>query len=94
MLLIWWYLAVNPLVALVALAVFITLTVPTKYVSLGFHWVGCYSGFFCLLFSMDPGNYPGICCGCNVIWAHRENINRLNAGSESKFSFGEKKKDN
>ncbi|MDU2590587.1 MAG: glycerol-3-phosphate acyltransferase, partial [Atopobium sp.] len=88
-------LAVNPLAALVALAVFITLAVPTKYVSLGSIGAAVAIPLFCLLFGMDPvATIPVFVVAAAVIWAHRENINRLNAGSESKFSFGEKKKDN
>ena len=87
-------LAVNPLAALVALAVFITLAVPTKYVSLGSIGAAVAIPLFCLLFGMDPvATIPVFVVAAAVIWAHRENINRLNAGSESKFSFGDNKKD-
>lgn len=87
-------LAVSPLAALVALAVFITLAVPTKYVSLGSIGAAVAIPLFCLLFGMDPvATIPVFVVAASVIWAHRENINRLNAGNESKFSFGDKKKD-
>ncbi len=71
---------------------FITLAVPTKYVSLGSIGAAVAIPLFCLLFGMDPvATIPVFVVAAAVIWAHRENINRLNAGSESKFSFGEKK---
>ena len=65
-------LAVNPLAALVALAVFITLAVPTKYVSLGSIGAAVAIPLFCLLFGMDPvATIPVLVVATAVIWAHR-----------------------
>ena len=73
---------------------FITLAVPTKYVSLGSVGAAVAIPVFCLLFGMDPvATIPVFVVAATVIWAHRENIKSLNAGNERKFSFGDKKKD-
>ncbi len=47
------------------------------------HWRSYFNSIFCLLFGIGSrGNHSGIVVAA-VIWAHRENINRLNAGGES-----------
>lgn len=87
-------LAVNPFAALLALAVFFTLAIPTRYVSLGSIGAAVAIPIFCLLFGMDVlASIPVFVVGATVIWAHRSNIQKLNAGNERKFSFGDKKKD-
>lgn len=94
-------LAVNPKVALVAMAVFIIVVALTRYVSLG-------SIFLVVIFAAGmivQGEYTGTTLtgaeqlelyGLSVflaglaIYKHRENIKRLLAGTENKLSFGKK----
>ncbi|MCL1797002.1 MAG: glycerol-3-phosphate 1-O-acyltransferase PlsY [Eggerthellaceae bacterium] len=73
------------------LAVFIMVVLLTRYVSVG----SIAAAFACPLFALCYfwGNAPAIilCAlgGLTVVWAHRENIKRLLAGSESRI--GKKK---
>ena len=66
----------------------------TRYVSLGSCWAGAsfpfaswfvYRDWLILLLAAV--------CGGLVLWKHRGNIQRLLAGTESKFSFHHKKQE-
>ena len=79
-------------IALVAWVGFLVLAVLTRYVSLGSVWAGAsfpiatwflYHDWVLLLL--------GIAMGGLTVWKHRGNIQRLLAGTESKFSFHHKK---
>ena len=81
-------------VALVVWGGFLVLAVLTRYVSLGSCWAGAsfpfaswfvYRDWLILLLAAV--------CGGLVLWKHRGNIQRLLAGTESKFSFHHKKQE-
>ena len=82
----------GPVGACIELAIFIVLVVASKYVSLG----SVAAALACPLLSLwfFWGNWLGwlFCAvtGLTVVWAHRENIQRLRAGTERRV--GEKKK--
>ncbi len=82
----------GPVGALLELALFIVLVVITKHVSVGSIAAAAACPFFALYYFWgDP--LAWIFCtiaGLTVVWAHRENIKRLRAGTESKI--GDKKK--
>ena len=81
-------------VALVVWGGFLVLAALTRYVSLGSCWAGAsfpfaswfvYRDWLILLLAAV--------CGGLVLWKHRGNIQRLLAGTESKFSFHHKKQE-
>ena len=79
-------------VALVVWGGFIILVLLTRYVSLGSVWAGAsfpLATWFVfqnvLIFDL------ALVCGILVVWKHRENIKRLLAGNENKFSLHKKK---
>lgn len=82
----------GPLGALLELVIFIIVVAATRYVSAGSIIAALACPFFSLYFF--GGNWPAIIictvAALIVIWAHRENIGRLRAGTESKI--GSKKK--
>lgn len=76
--------------ALLHLAVFILLVAITKYVSVGSIATAAIVPF--TMYAMFPQiSLPALAIwallGWTVVWAHRANIKRLRAGSESKLSF-------
>lgn len=77
----------GPLPAIVELAIFAVLVVSTKYVSVG----SMAAALACpvLAFWLFWGNWPAaILCsitGLTVFWAHRGNLARLRAGTESRI---------
>lgn len=90
-------------IALVVWGGFLLLAVLTRYVSLGSCWAGAsfpfatawvYRGYL-----TDPGLSAhawfvvamGAFMGGMILWKHRENIKRLLAGNENKFSLHKKK---
>lgn len=88
-------LCLNPLLFLLLLILFVTIVATTKYISLG-SIMGMM--FYPLLLSSlgqvlnggSKGSFPVLIAFLNaalVIWLHRENIKRLMAGTENKFSF-------
>lgn len=88
-------LCLNPLLFLLLLLLFVTIVATTKYISLG-SIMGMM--FYPLLLSSlgqvlnggSKGSFPVLIAFLNaalVIWLHRENIKRLMAGTENKFSF-------
>lgn len=86
------FMTFGPLGACVELVIFIVIVVVTKYVSLGSIAAAAACPFLSLYFFW--GDWPAvlICsvAGLTVLWAHRENIARLRAGTESRV--GDRKK--
>ena len=83
-------LMLSPISFAILLTLFIVIAALTRYVSLGS--VMCAMLFPLLSFIFkgdDPGFIPlsAFCIGAMVVFMHRENIKRLMAGKESKFSF-------
>lgn len=79
-------------VALVVWGGFLILAVLTRYVSLGSVWAGASFPFATWFVYHDLFTlYVAILLGGLVVWKHRENIKRLLAGNESKFSLHKKK---
>lgn len=74
------------------LAIFIVLVVATKYVSVGSITAAVACPFFSLYYFWGDWAAVALCtiAGLTVVWAHRENIVRLRAGTESRI--GDKKK--
>jgi glycerol-3-phosphate acyltransferase PlsY len=92
------FLALNPLLILIAFVVFLIILAITRYVSLGsitaaaLAFVGSFAVPLILRRPIDP--YFVVFCGvCSavIIFAHRKNITRMLAGKESKL--GVRKKD-
>ena len=79
-------------VALVVWGGFLILAVATKYVSLGSCWAGASFPFATWFVFWDPILLVlAVLMGGLILWKHRENIKRLLAGNESKFSLHKKK---
>ena len=79
-------------VALVVWGGFLILAVATKYVSLGSCWAGASFPFATWFVFWDPNLLVlAAVMGGLILWKHRENIKRLLAGNESKFSLHKKK---
>lgn len=74
------------------LAIFIVLVVATKYVSVGSIAAAVACPLFSLYYFWGDWAAVALCtiAGLTVVWAHRENIARLRAGTESRI--GDKKK--
>lgn len=82
-------LAVNPIITLMCLAVFILVVVITKYVSLGsVVGIGC-SPIFMIIVKNKAGLIVALFLTASVIYNHRANIKRLLNGTERKI--GQKK---
>lgn len=82
-------LAVNPVITLMCLAVFILVVVITKYVSLGsVVGIGC-SPIFMIMVKNKAGLIVALFLTASVIYNHRANIKRLLNGTERKI--GQKK---
>ena len=78
-------------IALVVWGGFLILAVATKYVSLGSVWAGASFPFASLYVYRDPVIFAlALVTGGLVVWKHRGNIQRLLAGTESKFSVHRK----
>ena len=80
--------------AIVHLAIFIVLVAITRYVSVGSIVTAAVVPV--TVFVAFPHLAPAAIVvwallGWSVVWAHRANIGRLRAGTESKLSFGSKK---
>lgn len=79
-------------VALVVWGGFLVLTVLTRYVSLGSCWAGASFPFVTWFVYRQPVILVlSIFLGGMILWKHRENIKRLLAGNENKFSLHKKK---
>lgn len=76
------------------LAVFLLLTVPTRYISLGSIAAAASLPIFSRLFGVRGwALVPTVIVSVVVIWSHRENIGRLVRGEESKFGIHHDKED-
>lgn len=78
------FITFGPVGAILELLIFIVLVVAVRYVSLGSVAAAIACPFFALYYFW--GIWPGVIlctlAGLTVIWAHRENIKRLLAGTE------------
>lgn len=81
-------LAVSPMGAVISIVVFISIVVLTKYVSLGSILAGFAFGLYFIIFGSDQTFMSIIAFALFLllVYTHRENINRLMAGTESKIS--------
>ena len=80
-------------VALVVWGGFLILAVLTRYVSLGSVWAGASFPFISLYVYRDPKIFAlALIVGGLIIWKHRQNIQRLLAGNENKFSLHHQEK--
>lgn len=80
-------------VALLALAVFLVVALPSKYVSLGSICAAIALPTWGFVFGFTPAALvPTIVVAIVVIWSHRENIERLRTGTERKFELHNKDK--
>ena len=78
-------------VALLAFAVFLLVAIPSGYVSLGSICAAVALPTWGFVFGFTPqALLPTIIVCAVVIWSHRENISRLRAGTERKFSLHKK----
>ena len=78
-------------IALVVWGGFLLLTILTRYVSLGSLWAGASFPFASLYVFRDPVIFAlALITGGLVVWKHRGNVQRLLAGTESKFSVHRK----
>jgi len=79
---------------LILFAIFAVCLILTRYVSLGsiFVSIGFTIGFFICFWGQPLLQIGTTVIGIFAIWMHRENIKRLLAGTERKFSFGSKEK--
>lgn len=69
-------------------AVFLALTIPTRYVSLGSVAAAASLPFFGMLYGMSGvALIPPVIVSVVVIWSHRQNIGRLLRGEESRFQI-------
>lgn len=82
----------GPVGALLEIAIFAVLVVATKYVSVGSIAAAAACPLFALYFFWGNPVAFVLCLlvGLTVVWAHRENIARLRAGTENRI--GSKKK--
>lgn len=79
-------------IALVVWGGFFVLAVLTRYVSLGSCWAGASFPFATWFVYHEPVTLLlSIFLGGMILWKHRENIKRLLAGNENKFSLHKKK---
>lgn len=85
-------LAFMPTGAAVAVAVFLAVVIPTRYVSLGSVLAATSLPFIALfVYKADISTIvPLALVALVIIFAHRQNIKRLIAGKESKFKFADK----
>ncbi len=74
-------------VALLAFAVFLMVAIPSGYISLGSICAAVALPTWAFVFGFTPqALMPTVVVCVLVIWSHRENIGRLLAGTEKKFS--------
>jgi len=86
--------ALMPMVFVVAFSTWIILTLLTHTVSIGSLLAAAVLAPCAAWFYPGQWVYFGLAClaGGLAIWRHRSNIQRLLAGTESRFEFGSKKK--
>ena len=82
---LWWPIGLG------MLAVFLVLTIPTRYISLGSIAAAASLPVFAVAWGMTlPAVIPTVIVAVVVIWSHRENIGRLMRGEERRFSVHKK----
>ena len=82
---LWWPIGLG------MLAVFLVLTIPSRYISLGSIAAAASLPVFGVVWGMTlPAIIPLAIVSIVVIWAHRENIGRLMRGEERRFSVHKK----
>ena len=75
-------------IGLCALAVFLALTIPSRYVSLGSVAAAASLPLWCAVFGFPAISIvPVAIAAVVVIWSHRENVRRLARGEERRFAF-------
>ncbi len=75
-------------VAVGLLVVFLVLTLPTRYVSLGSVAAAASLPAWCVVLGFPAASIAPIALAAViVIWSHRENVRRLLGGEERRFSF-------
>ncbi len=88
-------LAIQPWTAIICIAAFLAVVLVTRYISLG-SLTAVVVFVVCIFFAVkEENNYLrwfSIVAAVLVIILHRKNISRLLKGTESKISFGKKKK--
>ncbi len=85
---LWWP------VALGLLVVFVAFAVPSRYVSLGSVCAAVSLPIWCVVWGFPLVSViPIAAVAVVVVWAHRANIKKLLAGTESKFAFHHAEKD-
>lgn len=78
-------------VALLAFAVFLLVAIPSGFISLGSVCAAIALPTWAFVFGFTPqALVPTVIVCIVVIWSHRENIQRLRAGTERKFGFKKK----
>ena len=78
-----------------ALAVFLVLALPSRYVSLGSIAAAASLPVWCLVFGFPLVSVvPVTIAAAIVVWSHRENVRRLVHGEERRFSFHKTEKEN
>jgi len=83
--------ALMPLPASVAIAVFIAVTVSTRYVSLGSILGSLTLVASSFIFSAPrPLAWTSVAVAVFVVWKHRGNIQRLRDGTENRMEWGKK----
>lgn len=76
------------------LAVFLVLTIPTRYVSLGSVAAAASLPIFGMVYGIRGiALIPTVIVAVVVIWSHRQNIGRLVRGEERRFQIHHDKKD-
>jgi len=87
--------ALMPPVLAVALSLWIIVTLASRTVSIGSLTAAAVLAPAAAWFYPGQWVYFGLAClaGGLAIWRHRSNIQRLLAGTESRFDFGSRKKD-
>lgn len=81
-------------IGLGALALFLVLVIPTRYVSLGSVFAAASLPVWCAVFGFPPvAVAPVAVAAVVVVWSHRENVRRLLHGEERRFSFHKSEKE-
>ena len=81
-------------IGLGALALFLALVIPTRYVSLGSVFAAASLPVWCAAFGFPPvAVAPVAVAAVVVVWSHRENVRRLLHGEERRFSFHKSEKE-
>ena len=88
------FLCLTPLPLAAALAVFVITVAATRFISLGSVFAAGSLPLAVWLISHPPLPVviAAILAGAFIIWRHRSNLERLRAGKEHVFSFGDRRK--